>query len=483
MPIRVRKRGNTRTLLGSEYHETVSEVPPPPQPLRDAAGYTKGRIKFGLAYADAVLRVNRRNLSPIGRRTISIYKEACLQLLSLGERDYSDVEGVEEVRLELLGTVRIFEESRAYKACLTITETKDAEELANELLRLQRTAFYARYGDIFEEICRILRHEAEAGKVTGWSGLNHQYWTSISKTLIEERPWYQRLHKGENVYEKCPTHLTIIETCHRLGFQTDDMLAAIYHYAQRNELLHANLLPMIRDGNYADLAMTLKKDYVHVPCIVQAGEIIQENVLLNVIEAMINLWFVRDDRRHPENPQTWVATEALKMRTDELCGPNPQGDGKINKAINEEINKALARQMRAERRSRELSGIFETDLMISDPKKRVKRVASAELEGELERAKRQRREWDKLQNITNNVHTMKMAYEDTWGALLPPANSIADPWMDGLDLEPEAESASDAEVGDAGYGDETTAYKLLAVLYRLFAEEYQSLALIQPELD
>ncbi|KFY33634.1 hypothetical protein V494_07452 [Pseudogymnoascus sp. VKM F-4513 (FW-928)] len=468
--IRVRKRGDT--LPGCQ------EIPPPSQPLQNAAGYTHDRIQLGLHYADAVIRVNGRNLSPIGRRTLSIYRDACLQLLSLDEKDYSDVERLEEVRRELLGTVRMFEESRAYKACLAITKTKDAEELSNELLRLLQTAFYARYGDIFGEACRILRHEAEAGKVIGWSGLNKRYWTSISKTLIEEKPWYERLHKGEDVYDQCPTHLTVIETCHRLGFKTDDMLAAIYHYAQRNELLHTNLLPMIRDGNYADLAMTLKNDYVQVPCIVQDGEVIQEKVLLNVIEAMIDLWFVRDDPDYPENPQAWVATNALKMRARELRGPNPQDEGKVNKAINEEINKALARRMRAERRSREISGIFESDLIISDPKKRVKRVASADLEGELKRAKRQKREWDKLQRITSNVYTMKEAYEDMWGEFLPPANPIHDPSLDGLDPEPEDEPA-DEPAEDA----ETMAYRFLAVLHRLFAEEYRQLEDDQPELD
>ena len=49
---------------------------------------------------------------------------------------------------------------------------------------VERTAFYALYGDIFGETYRTLRYEAEAGKVTGWSGLNQRYWTSISKTLI-----------------------------------------------------------------------------------------------------------------------------------------------------------------------------------------------------------------------------------------------------------------------------------------------------------
>lgn len=49
---------------------------------------------------------------------------------------------------------------------------------------VERPTFSSRCGDIFREACGTLRHEAEAGKVTGLSGLNQQYWTSISKTLI-----------------------------------------------------------------------------------------------------------------------------------------------------------------------------------------------------------------------------------------------------------------------------------------------------------
>ncbi|OBT80753.1 hypothetical protein VF21_00138 [Pseudogymnoascus sp. 05NY08] len=440
IPLRVQKRT-----------APSGEVPAPPQPLQDASGYTKDRLELGLEYANAVLLINGRNLPPIGRRTLSLYKEACTQLLLLNEGGYTDIKGVEKVRSELLGTIRMFEESRKYKPCLSVARSKDEAELAEEIMRLQRTAFYARYGDVFGEACKLLRHEAEAGKVTGWSGLNHRYWTTISKLLVDEKPWYKRLHKGEPVYDECPTHLTVIETCKRLGFETDDMIAAIYHYAQRNELLHSNLLPLIKDGNYTDLAIMLQKDYVHVPCVVEAGEVIQEKLFLNVIEAMINVWFIKDDPEAPENPQTWVATKALKMRAGQLRGPSPRDEAKVNKEITEEIHKALARRLRSERKSREMSAVFESALILADPKKRVKRVASAELEGEMEGAKRQKREWDKLENLTWNVHSLKVAYEDTWGEFLPPAIPLADPWLDGMEYEPSPEpepapeSASESE--------------------------------------
>ena len=49
---------------------------------------------------------------------------------------------------------------------------------------------------------------------------------------------------------------------------------------------------MMRDGNYSDLATKSRNYYLYIPCMVQADEIIQEKVLLNVIEAMIDLWLI-----------------------------------------------------------------------------------------------------------------------------------------------------------------------------------------------
>ncbi|OBT88064.1 hypothetical protein VE02_03619 [Pseudogymnoascus sp. 03VT05] len=246
IPLRVQKRP-----------APSEKVPAPPQPLQHASGYTKSRLEQGLEYANAVLLINGTNLPPIGRRTLSLYKEACTQLILLNEGEYTDIKGVEKVRSELLGTIRMFEESRKYKPCLSVANSKDEAELAREIMRFQRTAFYARYGDVFGEACKLLRHEAEAGKVTGWSGLNKHYWR------------------------------------------------------------------------------------------LEAGEVIQEKVLLNVIETMINTWFIRDDPNHPLNPQTWDATHALKKLTEALCKPNPRDrdEDKVNKAIHSEITKALTQRL------------------------------------------------------------------------------------------------------------------------------------------
>jgi hypothetical protein len=39
-------------------------------------------------------------------------------------------------------------------------------------------------------------------------------------------------------------------------------------------------------------------------------------------------------------------------------------------------------------------------------------MSPVELKAGLERAKRQKKQWDKLENLTSNVHSRKVAYED-----------------------------------------------------------------------
>lgn len=43
----------------------------------------------------------------------------------------------------------------------------------------------------------------------------------------------------------------------------EDMLAAIYHYAQRSELRCVNILPLIRGGNCSDLETKVQNESLH----------------------------------------------------------------------------------------------------------------------------------------------------------------------------------------------------------------------------
>lgn len=282
-----------------------------------------------------------------------IYKEACAGLLDLQESaadEANDEDGPDQekkalVKNSFLATIRGFEGYLTYMMCLRMTGSKDAEELMREVLKLQRTMFYARYGDIFGEVCKALRRNSEVYKVLGWNLLSKSYWTDISSTLKEEKSWYDRVHLGEDVHEHCPLHLAIGETCRRLGFNTKDIIASIYHYGIRNELLHGDLLPLIREGSYATLATTLSNDICQVPAVVESGEIICENLFTGVIEAMVELWFLRDETLNWDNPESWLPTKELHNRTRELRAEKPPSDAKINEVVKAQIHKTLMQKL------------------------------------------------------------------------------------------------------------------------------------------
>lgn len=83
----------------------------------------------------------------------------------------------------------------------------------------------------------MVKNEAEACKFAGWQAWQKEYWTEIDRKLVLERPAYDRVLKGANVHIECPTYIAISQACTRVGFDLNNMLTIIHHYAVRNELL------------------------------------------------------------------------------------------------------------------------------------------------------------------------------------------------------------------------------------------------------
>lgn len=114
----------------------------------------------------------------------------------------------------------------------------------------------------------------------------------------------------------------------------DDTILVIHHYAVRNEILHSNLVPMIKNGRYHDLKRRLYSDFCDVPLIISVGEKIQLGLMLKLIETMIQLWFDRDSENF-DNIQMWTPSAELKKFHRELKGP--QSEGELNKKMSDAI--------------------------------------------------------------------------------------------------------------------------------------------------
>jgi hypothetical protein len=427
-PIKLRKRAKTEALLGEDYKETVTEILESPKPLKDAGAYDEQRLKQGLKYADWALRNMERKLSPIGARGLMLYKEACARLLDLDEGKTCE-EGedtMQEVRDEYLGTIRIYERSIQFTACLRTTRTADAQSLQDELVKLQRLAFYARYGDILAAACRELKREAEAKKVEGWRTLNKKYWTDVHKTLADEKAVYEKVLNGEPLYDQCPTHFAISQACMTVGFSKDNMLSIIDHYARRNELLHSNMIPFIKNGMFHDLTKRLHDDFCDIPLVIMPLQEVQSELMVALLNTMIDHWFERDPDQ-PNNHQMWIPSANLKKLHKDLKGPKPPNEADLNKEISEIIVKGLKRRLRDAEKEKELVEQLNTSFGIAPGASKVKRVASSQLQAELERNKRMRIDWSKILNLVQGNKEISDVYLTKYGEFGVPADIVHDP--------------------------------------------------------
>lgn len=419
LPLRVRKRSDAQDIANQ------SSITPLPIVNRD---YTMKDIQDRLAYADQALRDPKRKLSPIGIRALRLYEEACFRLLDLedGEINEDGEQGLEETRNEWKSTIRTYDQAIQYTACLVMTRSEDAQELQEQLVMLRKTAFYAHYGDIFAEVCANLKTEAEAKKVSGWQMLRKHYWTEIDANLKHEADAYNRVLAGEHVHDQCPTYLAVSQACNHVGFNMNDMVQAIRLYSERNQVVHTNIIPLIKSGRFFDLAKHLYDDFCDISLLISDDEDLAD-LLKHLVESIIDLWFDRDEMDR-DNYQMWTPTQELRDRHRQLHG-NPSTKSTVQKTMNAEIVKSLKKRLRVAEENdmvRELSRDFES----LSGEKNHKRVASSQLEGERERAKRMKVEWSKIVNLAQGVRKMSDTYFQDYGELAPPPEIIHDPSLD-----------------------------------------------------
>lgn len=101
-----------------------------------------------------------------------LHRDACSCLLEFDDGEIFDDEGeVQVIREEWIATIRMYEQSIQFTSSLQATRSADAQMLQEEIINLQITSFYARYGDIFGMACRKLNNDAEACKFAGWQAL------------------------------------------------------------------------------------------------------------------------------------------------------------------------------------------------------------------------------------------------------------------------------------------------------------------------
>jgi hypothetical protein len=153
--------------------------------------------------------------------------------------------------------------------------------------------------------------------------------------------------------------------------------------------------------------------------------------MLTLIESIINIWFDRN-RKEPEKYGLWKSKKALEDLYEELKG-SCDDDADINKCVSHEISQAVKKSRRDMEKMARLDEMLRQDLGLSSGGKggrKVKRVASLELEAEKVKAKKMKVEWDKILNLSVGIKKMSDTYMVTYGELAASPEIVHGPSLD-----------------------------------------------------
>jgi hypothetical protein len=298
--------------------------------------------------------------------------------------------------------------------------------MQDEIVKLQRIAF-TRYGDAFADICQRLCTQGEVQKVLGWNNLIGGYWTEVDERLMREKTAWKKVLTGANEHGKCPTHMAISEVCLSVDFNMDDMLTVAHLYTTRNQIVHADLAVLIKNGQFDDLKKRLYNDFCDIPRVISAVEGLQAKVMSTLLQGMIDRWFIPDED-DPDNIQLWTPTEELRARYKELRDKGMKGD--IYKKMMQRITITVAKRLKDEAQEKGLVKELETNFGLTSGNPKVKRVASAQLQEERKRAKVMELDWVKLMNMADGIRKISDTYVEKYGALKRPLTVVHDPTLD-----------------------------------------------------
>jgi hypothetical protein len=437
--LRVRKRSDTRTLLGSSYTSDIDTIPEIPKPKASLEDYSTMDFRQGLSYADFVLRNQQRKLSPLGQRALLHYKEACASLLELelGADEVSEgdeLDRLTEIRREHTSIIRDWERAQQYLICLKITNSDSVDEMKETLLQMKQTLFYARYGDIFAETCKMLRTKAASMQVLGWQELQNVRWTAISKLINEERDEYNQ-YIGRDPLEDYtgrtdfPIHRVINTTTRAIRLDAEVTINVIHLYSNRNELLHSNLNDLIEKQLFWDLAKVLWNDLREIPKVTPPSSKGYCGLMTTVVRSLIGQWF-NVPKGGEDNYQSWIAKSSLVQRSEDLITRKSIHQAEMVEGVLEHIKKAQTNNKRRGREEAIVRDMLKLDCTLASISVQKKRVASADLEEELKKVKKQKADWVKVLNVANGLRSVSENYRLDYGEIEAPLELIEDNIVD-----------------------------------------------------
>jgi hypothetical protein len=173
--------------------------------------------------------------------------------------------------------------------------------------------------------------------------------------------------------------MAISEVCRSVGFNIDEMLALVQLYATRNQIVHADLAILIKNGQFDDLKKRLYNDFCDIPRVISAVEGLQAQLMSKLLQGMMDRWFI-PNKKDPDKLQLWKPTEELEARYNELQDQVSEGD--IYKKMVQKIIVDIAKRLNNEAQEKGLVEKLNENFGLASGNKKTKRVALAQLQEE-----------------------------------------------------------------------------------------------------
>ncbi|MCJ1403018.1 hypothetical protein MMC11_006240 [Xylographa trunciseda] len=316
---RVRPRALTAELLGEGFVMPEHNLPAPKREEK-ISDYTDARIRQSLQFA--VYRLNHRRLTPNSERIIEQYKKdskAALLAEDTGDRN------------KHIGAIQSFESLLSIQPFLR-EEDPELVKFQQEILKLRRFMYLARYGDYFSVQVTKIRCLSGDNETEGYETLSAQYqWTKIAKSIREEtaeKADWTVLPRNNTVANLRVTSAVRI-ACNGLGIKIEPIFWAIQQCAKRNTAVYDDIQSTLDKCQWSDLARKLKQDLDELPAVVSPKDEQDLKHLRSILEEIRDEWFDIAGP-NPEDPSTWL--HKIKAREWQGQQASLQANRKLKKA-------------------------------------------------------------------------------------------------------------------------------------------------------
>ena len=276
-----------------------------PQPENHPDKYNEDRVQAGVNYVNRRLTSASRKPSPIQSKLLCLYKLVCVKYLEQSSKGF---EG--NTRSSILSEIRRYEEELSRYWWIRANSDDQSQTLEEELLKIRRIQYYARYGDYAARVAHEVRRAALEHQVRDWALLSGTYqWTTISERLQQEAEYWIK-HGSTKGTSKIATTYAVYQACLKINMNMKQTVAAIHTYGARNQSVHSPINALVAQGKFSDIAVTLSQDLADLVSTMPIDLSEEESHMRAILVELRERWFtiLADEF---DNPSSWIATPAL----------------------------------------------------------------------------------------------------------------------------------------------------------------------------